>query len=76
MMLEARMIVPGTSAWSFLCSNRNKNDGKSIFSIDDRLLNQKKKADRWPVPKFEELFGSLVGCKAFITIDLIEERTT
>ena len=69
-MLEAGIIKPSVSAWSFPVVIVQKKDGKPRFCVDYRTLNQKMKADRWPLPKIEEIFDDLKGSTHFTTLDL------
>ena len=69
-MLEAGIIVPASSAWSFPVVIASKKDGKHRFCVDYRTLNRVMKADRWPLPKIEEIFDDLEGSTVFTTLDL------
>ena len=70
-LLDAGIIVPTSSAWSFPIVIASKNDGKSRFCVDYRALNRVMKADRWPLPHFEEIFDDLRGSNVFTTLDLL-----
>lgn len=69
-MLEAGIITSAISAWSFPVAIATKKDGKPRFCVDYRVLNQKMKADRWPIPKIQEIFDDLHGANIFSTLDL------
>ena len=69
-MLEAGIITPSTSAWSFPVVIASKKDGKPRFCVDYRIMNRRMKADRWPLPKMEEIFDDLEGSNVFSTLDL------
>ena len=69
-MLEAGIITPSASPWSFPVVIASKKDGKPRFCVDYRILNRRMKADRWPLPKTEEIFDDLEGSKVFSTLDL------
>ena len=69
-MLEAGIIKPYVSAWSFPVVIFQKKDGKPRFCVDYRTLNHKMKPDRWPIPKIEEIFDDLKGNTHFTTLDL------
>ena len=56
-MLEAGIITPSSSAWSFPVIIVSKKDGNPRFCVDYRPLNQRMKADRWPLPKIEESYS-------------------
>lgn len=47
-----------------------KKDGNPRFCVDYRSLNQRMKADRWLLPKFQGLLYYLAGRKVFSTLDL------
>ena len=69
-MLEAGIITPATSAWSFPIVIVSKKDGKPRFCVDYRSLNQRMKPDRWPIPRIQEIFDDLEGSVVFSTLDL------
>lgn len=69
-MEKAGIITPSVSAWSFPVVIATKKDGKPRFCVDYRLLNKVMKADKWPLPKMEEIFDDLEGNKVFTTLDL------
>ena len=69
-MLNAGIITPPSSAWSFPVEIATEKDGKPGFSVDYRTLNQLIKPVRFPMPKPEEIFDELVGSTLFTTIDL------
>lgn len=60
-MLKAGIITPASSAWSFPVVIATKKDGKPRFCVDCRILNWKMKADRFPLPKIQEIFDELAG---------------
>ena len=69
-MLNAGIITPASSAWSFPVEIATKKDGKPRFCVDYRTLNQRMKPVQFPMPKPEEIFEELVGSTVFITLDL------
>ena len=69
-MLKAGIITASSSAWSFPVVIASKKEGKPRFCVDYRALNRVMKADRWPLPKIEELFDDLSGSRFFTTLDL------
>ena len=69
-MLEAGIIVPATTARSFPVVIAAKKDGKPRFCVDYRTSNRVMKADRWPLPRIEEIFDDLQGSTVFTTLDL------
>ena len=69
-MLEAGIITPYTSAWSFPVVIASKKDDKLRFCLDYRIMNRRVKADRWPLPTTEEIFDDLKGSDVFGTLDL------
>lgn len=70
MMLAAAIVPPATSAWSFPVVIATKKNGKPRFCVDYRMLNQRMKADRFPLPKVQEVFDELAGGVVFTTLDL------
>ena len=48
-ILEAVIIVPATTAWSFPVVIASKKEGAPRFCVDYRTLNRVMKADRWPL---------------------------
>ena len=70
-MLEAGIITPSSSAWSFPVVIVSKKDGNPRFCVDYRTLNQSMKADRWPLPKIEEIFDDLEGSADLTSLDLL-----
>lgn len=69
-ILDAGIIAPASSAWSFPIVIASEKDGKPGFFVDYHALNQVIKADQWPFPKIEELFDDLVGINAFTALDI------
>ena len=67
-MLEAGIITPSISAWSVPVVIVEK-DGNPRFCVYYRTLNQRMKADRWPLPKIEEIFDDLEGSAYFTSLD-------
>lgn len=71
-MLKAGIIKPATSSWSFPVVIATKKDGKPRFCVDYRMLNQRIKPSRWPIPHIEEIFDELKGSRLFTTLDLFQ----
>ncbi len=69
-MLEAGIIRPAASAWSFPVVIANKSDGAPRFCVDYRKLNKIMKPDRWPLPRADEIIEDLAGSTVFSTVDL------
>lgn len=69
-MLKAGIITPSCSTWSSPVVVATRKDGKPRFCVDFRILNQKMKADRLPLPKIEENFDELSAGVFFTTLDL------
>lgn len=61
MMLEADIVTPASSAWLFPVVIAGKKDGKPRFCVDYRALNERMKADQFPLPKIQEILMSLPG---------------
>ena len=58
-MLQAGIITPVGSAWTFSTVLATKKDGSPRFCIDFRKLNAVMKKDKWLVPCVEEIFDDL-----------------
>lgn len=69
-ILEAGIITPKRSAWSFSVVIGTQKDGKPPCCVDYRQLNRLMRPDRLPLPKIEEPFDELSGAKFPKTLDL------
>lgn len=69
MILKAGITTPATSAWSFLLVTASKKYVKARFFVDYRTLRQKTKADRFLLPRNQELFDELAGSVLITTLD-------
>lgn len=69
-MFRAGIITPECSAWSFPVVIARKKDEITRFYVDYRMLNQRIKADWWPLPNIEVIFEELRGGTIFTTLDL------
>lgn len=58
-MLDAGIITPSSSTWSFLIVILKKNDSMVHFCLDYRTIKQTMKAENWPLPKIKEILGYL-----------------
>lgn len=58
-LLDAGIIVPDSKAWYFPVVIASEKDGTANFSGDYRSLNNVMKADRWPLPRIEEISDDL-----------------
>ena len=68
-MLRAGVIRPISSECSFPIVIATKKDGKPRFCVDYRLLNMRMKADRFPLPKPQEIFDDMKGAVILTTLD-------
>ena len=68
-MMESGIITPSSSAWSFPIVIVSKKEGNPRFCVDYRMLNQTMKAERWPLPKIEEILDDLEGSAYFTSLD-------
>ncbi|UYV75117.1 hypothetical protein LAZ67_12002534 [Cordylochernes scorpioides] len=64
-MLTEGIIRPSSSPWSF-----PKRDGKYIFCVDYRKLNNVTVKDVYPIPRIDEVMDALQGSTYFSAIDL------
>lgn len=70
MMLRAGIVTPATSVWSFLVVIAIKKERRRRFCVESRLLNQRMKADRFPLPKAQEILDELADGAFFSWLDL------
>ena len=69
-MLNAGIIQPASSAWSFPVVLASNPDGTHRFCVDYRKLNKLMVADRLPLPRVDEILEDLSGSESFTSIDL------
>ena len=69
-MLEAGVIQPSTSNWSFPILLVPKPNGTKRFSVDFRKLNQITKRYAYPLPLIDEVLAGLGNSKFFTSLDL------
>lgn len=72
-MLDAAIIVPAPSAWSFPVMIATKSDWYPRFYVDYRTFNQVTNTDRWLLPKIEKISDDLQRGKNFKILDLFFE---
>lgn len=70
MMLQAGTTTLIICAWSSPILIATKIDGKSRFWVDYPTLNQKMKANRFPLPWIQKNSDELAGTAVFATPDL------
>ena len=69
-MLEANIICPSRSLWSFPIVVVDKKNGSKRFCTDFRKLNNITKQLSWPLPVIDDMLTSLGEAKYFTTLDL------
>ena len=69
-MLDANIIRPSQSAWSFPVLLIPKPDGSKRFCVDYRRLNSSTITDPYPLPRIDDIFDRLNGSKWFTALDL------
>ena len=68
-MLEAGIIRPGNSPWTFPVVIAKKKDELPRFCVDYRLINARIKPSRWPIPLIDEIFDDLHGSIIYTLLD-------
>ena len=69
-MLEKDVIEPSNSPYRFYPVLAQKKDGEVRFAIDFRGLNSVTVADRYPIPRIEEIFAEIKASTHFVLLDL------
>ena len=69
-MLEAGVIRPSRSPYSFPIVVVGKKDGSKRFCVDYRKLNEITKKIAWPLAHIDDLLATLGKAKYFTTLDL------
>jgi putative transposase len=50
-----------------------KKNGKSIICVDFKKLNKATKKNPYPLPFFDEVLNTVVGCEAYSFLDVYSE---
>ena len=70
-MLAAGIIIPSSSRWPSPITLVSKRDTTALrFCVDYRALNEITAPDKDPVPRTDEVFDLLEGCKYFTKLDI------
>lgn len=69
-MLEAKIIEPSASPWSFPVVIVEKKDGGHRFCVDFRKLNAITKPLAVPLPLIDDILALLGRARYFTTLDL------
>ena len=69
-MLEAGVIQPSRSPWSFPVVMIPKKDGTKRFCVDYRKLNKITDQDPFPLPRIDDILDRLRDSKIFSALDL------
>ena len=69
-LLEKGFIRPSSSPWGAPVLFVRKKDGSLRMCIDYRQLNKVTIKNKYPLPRFDDLFDQLQGAKWFSKIDL------
>lgn len=69
-MLKAKIIKLACSVWAFPVVIAWMKDGQTRFSIYYWSLNKRMNADKFPIPKIEEVLDYMVGATVFSKLDM------
>lgn len=69
-MVDAGIISPAVSSWSFPVVIASEKNGTACLCVDYRTLNRKVEPYKWPLPCIEEVFNDPAGAQRFTTLDL------
>lgn len=69
-MLQAKVIQPIKSPWSFPVVIVKKKDGTERFCVDYRKLNKITVRNNWPLPNIDDMLATLGENKIFSSIDI------
>ena len=72
-MLLAGIITPVESSWTLPVVFATKKDGSPWFGVDYPKLNSVIHADRWPLPRVDEILDDMRGSSVIMTTHLFEE---
>ncbi len=71
-MLLAGITTPVESSGTSPVVIATKKDGSSRLCVDYRKLNSAMHANRWPLPRLDEILDDMRGSSVFMTIDLFQ----
>jgi len=66
---KENIIRQSTAPWSSPIVPVKKKDGEIRMCIDYRVLNSVTKRDTYPLPRPQEMFDKLAGCKYITKLD-------
>jgi len=70
-LLKRDVIQPSTSPWSAHVVLASKKDGSYRYCVDFRKLNSVTAKEHYPIPRVEDMIGTLAGAKFCSTLDCV-----
>ena len=71
-MLLVGIITPVESSWTSPVVIATKKDRSPRFRVENQKLNSVMHADRWPLPRVDEILEDMRDSSVFTTVDLFQ----